>query len=224
MIQTAVSSCRRKPTFHRLKRPSSPANLVSSLPLSLPESLLLLWSNLLVSISPRPVILQRPTVSCPLHRMPTNRPAPIASISSRTTRLLRLVIPLRPVQLALSRNKEGRARRGSERPTGKPGTLAKADPNPTLHRLSLISNPNQYHRHNSLHSLPCNPRVLTRTSYHQTLRSSLSRDKPIIRSLHLPNLQLCNIVGTVYLLPLSSELRPLAGMPDLEETTKTCVA
>jgi hypothetical protein len=106
----------------------------------------------------------------------------------------------------------------------KPGRLAKADPNPTLHRLSLISSPNQYHRHNSLHSLPCNPRVLARTSYHQTLRSSLSRDKPIIRSLHLPNLQLCNIVGMVYLLPLSSELRPLAGMPDLEETTKTCVA
>jgi hypothetical protein len=224
MIQTAASSCLRKPTSYRLKRPSSPANLVSSLLLSLPESRLSLWSNLLASTSPRPVIPQRPTVSCPPHLMPTNSPAPIASSSSRTIQLLRLAIPPRPVQLAHSRNKEGRARRESEKPTGKPRTLAKADPNPTLHRLSLISNPNQYHRHSSLHSLPCNPRVLARTSYHQTLRSFLSRDKLIIRSPHLPNLQLCTIVGMVYLLPLSSELRPLAGMPDLEEATKTCVA
>jgi hypothetical protein len=222
IIQTAVSSCLRKPTSHRLKRPSSPVNLVSSLPLSPPESRLLLWSNLLASTSPRPVIPQRPTVSCLLHLTPTNRRALFASSSSRTIRLLRLAIPPRPVQLALSRNKEGRGR-GSERPTGKPRTLAKADPNPTLHRLSLISNPNQYHRHRSLHSLLYNPHVPARTSCHQTLRSSLSRDKATTRSLHLPNLQLCIMVGTVYLLPLLSELRPLAGMPDLEETTKICV-
>ena len=168
--QTAASSCLRKLMFPRPKHPSSPVTSASSLPPNPLESRLLPSSNLLDSTRPRQAIPQRLSVSCLLRHMPTNRPAPSANSSSPTIRLLRLAIPLRPVQPVLSRNKEERARRGSERLTGKREKLAKADPSLALHRLSRISNPNLYHHRRSLHLPLCNPHVPAHTSCRQMLR------------------------------------------------------
>lgn len=170
MMQTAVSLCLRKPTLRRLKHPSSPIILVSSLPPNLPEFRLLLWSNLLASTSPRQATPPRPSVSCLLRLMPTNPPAPSASSSSPMIQPLRLAIPLKLVRLVPSRNKEGRAKRGSGKPTGRRERLAKIAPNLALRRLSRTSNPNPYHRRRSLRPLLCNPRVPARTGCHQTLR------------------------------------------------------
>lgn len=217
-----MSLCRKKPISHRLKQLSSTTTLVNSLFLSLLESHLLLWPNLLASASPRRATLQLPTVDCPPRLMPTNPPALIVSSLSPTIQPLRLAIQLKRVQSALLRNKEGRARRGSERLTRKRRRLANIARSPALLPPSLISSLNLCHHHYSLHLLPCNHPVLARISCHQMSKLSQARDHTT-RSPHLLNLQACTMAWMVSLLPPSSGSHLLVFTPDLEETTKTCV-